>query len=151
MRLVVEEFRNVREPALIPLHLAMAKHVSNNIWVQLRKSSHVTHNIAVSSDPLHITSKVVNVTAETVVTTIGKLFSSVMTGLTFFSYILAVPGGYTDWSEWGECSVTCGGGVQKRSRTYTNPIPSHCGQTCIEQYLGPAVEKQSCNSQYCRK
>ena len=91
MGLVVEEFRNFQEPAPIPLHLAVAKLVSNNIWDQLRKSSHVTHNIAVSSDPLHITSKVVNVTAETVVTTIGKVIQ--------FSY---------DWFDFFLLYLSCG-------------------------------------------
>jgi len=62
-----------------------------------------------------------------------------------------VSGGYTSWSEWGECSGTCGGGVQKLSRTCTNPPPFGGGQTCIEQYLGPAEEEQPCNAQYCRK
>ncbi|KAL9969288.1 hypothetical protein ACROYT_G021487 [Oculina patagonica] len=60
-----------------------------------------------------------------------------------------VPGGYTDWSEWGECSVTCGGGVQKRTRTCTNPPPSGGAPTCIEQDLGPAEEEQECNTQDC--
>ncbi|KAL9969177.1 hypothetical protein ACROYT_G021362 [Oculina patagonica] len=60
-----------------------------------------------------------------------------------------VPGGYTDWSEWGECSVTCGGGVQKRTRTCTSPPPSGGGPTCIEQNLGPAEEEQECNTQDC--
>ena len=62
---------------------------------------------------------------------------------------LAVRGGYTDWSEWGECSATCGGGVQKRARTCTSPPPSHGGPTCIEQDLGPAEEEQDCNTQDC--
>ena len=77
---MVEEFRNVQEPTPIPFHLTAAKHVSNNIWDQLWKSSRVTHNIAVSSNPLHITSKVVNVTVETVLITIDNE----MPGLNFF-------------------------------------------------------------------
>ena len=69
-----------------------------------------------------------------------------------FSFdITAVPGNYTNWSEWGECSVTCGGGVQRRSRTCTNPPPSNGGPSCIEQNLGPAEEEQECNTQDCRK
>ncbi|XP_078375647.1 uncharacterized protein LOC144658999 isoform X2 [Oculina patagonica] len=62
-----------------------------------------------------------------------------------------VPGGYTDWSEWGECSVTCGGGVQRRTRTCTSPPPSNGGPTCIEQSLGPAEDEKECNTQDCGK
>ena len=47
--------------------------------------------------------------------------------------------------------MTCGGGVQKRSRTCTNPLPSVSGSTCIEQNLGPAEETQGCNTRDCGK
>lgn len=47
--------------------------------------------------------------------------------------------------------MTCGGGVQKRSRTCTNPPPSDGGPTCIEQNLGPAEETQGCNMRDCGK
>ena len=46
--------------------------------------------------------------------------------------------------------MTCGGGVQKRSRTCTKPPPSGGGPTCIEQDLGPAEKEQECNTQPCR-
>ena len=62
-----------------------------------------------------------------------------------------VPGGYTEWSQWEKCSVTCGGGVQSRYRTCTSPPPSDGGLTCIEQNLGPAEEIRQCNQQNCRK
>ena len=72
-----------------------------------------------------------------------------MMGLSYL--LLAVDGGYTNWSEWEACSVTCGGGSQKRSRTCTNPPPSGDGQTCLQQSLGPAEETQECNAKDCRK
>ena len=72
-----------------------------------------------------------------------------MMGLSYL--LLAVDGGYTNWSEWEACSVTCGGGSQKRSRTCTNPSPSGGGQTCLQQNLGPAEETQACNAKDCRK
>jgi cysteine-rich repeat protein len=45
------------------------------------------------------------------------------------------------WSEWGVCSVTCGGGTQ--SRTCTNPAPANGGTDCT----GEAT--QSCNTNSC--
>ena len=63
--------------------------------------------------------------------------------------LTAVPGGYTKWSSWGKCSVTCGGGVQIRTRTCTNPPPSGGGKNCIEQKLGPAKQTKKCNTQPC--
>jgi len=65
--------------------------------------------------------------------------------------LLAEPGGYTDWSSWGECSVTCGEGVQKRTRTCTKPPPSGGGPDCVEQDLGPVEEEQACNKGDCRE
>ncbi|XP_053390870.1 coadhesin-like, partial [Mercenaria mercenaria] len=40
-------------------------------------------------------------------------------------------GGWTNWDSWSTCSLTCGGGIQSRSRTCTNPRPSVLGQNCI--------------------
>ncbi|KAL9966591.1 hypothetical protein ACROYT_G024693 [Oculina patagonica] len=58
-----------------------------------------------------------------------------------------IDGNYTEWSEWSDCSVSCGGGKQERSRTCTNPHPKHGGQNCDD--LGPANETQKCNPEPC--
>ena len=54
-------------------------------------------------------------------------------------------GGWTDWSEWGSCSLTCGGGNQTHTRTCSNPAPNHGGQECH----GNDSELQSCNENSC--
>eukprot|EP01012_Entosiphon_sulcatum_P029449 TRINITY_DN358_c0_g1_i1.p1 TRINITY_DN358_c0_g1~~TRINITY_DN358_c0_g1_i1.p1 ORF type:complete len:2229 (+),score=276.12 TRINITY_DN358_c0_g1_i1:2833-9519(+) len=47
------------------------------------------------------------------------------------------------WSFWGNCSSTCGGGQQKRTRTVTS-VPGPGGAAC------PALEEvQACNTQPC--
>jgi len=45
------------------------------------------------------------------------------------------------WSDWGQCSATCGGGTQ--TRTCTNPAPLNGGLDCV----GDA--SQACNTQAC--
>ncbi len=45
------------------------------------------------------------------------------------------------WSDWGSCSVACGGGTQ--TRTCTNPSPANGGASCS------GASSQACNSQAC--
>ena len=45
------------------------------------------------------------------------------------------------WSNWGSCSVSCGGGVQ--TRTCTNPTPSGNGADCVGD------SQQECNTFSC--
>ena len=66
-------------------------------------------------------------------------------------FSVAIDGGYTAWSSWGPCSVSCDKGTQRRSRTCTNPPPFAGGKTCVEQTLGPAEETQECETRKCRK
>lgn len=57
----------------------------------------------------------------------------------------AVDGGWTDFGDWSECSATCGGGTQTRTRSCTNPAPAHGGADC----LGESSQSQACNTGGC--
>ena len=54
-------------------------------------------------------------------------------------------GGYTEWSDWGSCSSTCGYGLQTRSRFCINPPPSNGGTPCV----GEDQEERKCGQAEC--
>ena len=54
-----------------------------------------------------------------------------------------INGGYTEWSQFSECSKTCEAGTRKRTRKCNNPAPNFGGKNCL--FLGPAEEKRACN------
>ncbi|XP_060593873.1 thrombospondin-1-like [Ruditapes philippinarum] len=56
-----------------------------------------------------------------------------------------VHGGWSDWSNWGTCSVTCGMGLQRRTRTCSNPPPILAGNHCF----GDRSETQLCMPSPC--
>lgn len=60
-------------------------------------------------------------------------------------FIFIVDGGWTKWTAWSVCSVTCGGGQSKRTRTCTNPTPQYGGATCT----GTGEESKRCNTDPC--
>ena len=41
-----------------------------------------------------------------------------------------VDGGWTEWSPWGPCSVTCGKGSKIQKRACENPRPMYGGKEC---------------------
>ena len=58
---------------------------------------------------------------------------------------VSVNGGWTDFEEWPECSVECGGGTQTRTRTCTNPAPAYEGADCV----GDSSQTRECNTHPC--
>ncbi|KAJ8300966.1 hypothetical protein KUTeg_022485 [Tegillarca granosa] len=58
---------------------------------------------------------------------------------------ISVHGNWSPWGHWGDCSVSCNSGLQKRFRTCTNPAPSQNGRYCV----GPSEDTTSCNTEAC--
>ncbi|XP_030853395.1 hemicentin-1 isoform X1 [Strongylocentrotus purpuratus] len=56
-----------------------------------------------------------------------------------------VHGGWSEWTEWGQCSKTCGRGMRIRTRRCDSPSPAHNGLQCT----GPEVEQNSCHMDSC--
>ena len=59
----------------------------------------------------------------------------------------AVDGEWGDWESWGDCSATCGGGTQSRSRECNNPPAANGGAECPADDL--SSETQNCNPEAC--
>ncbi|XP_056005158.1 coadhesin-like [Ostrea edulis] len=56
-----------------------------------------------------------------------------------------IDGGWTSWGSWASCSVTCGGGVQSKTRTCSNPTPQYGGSYCPDF----SSATQTCNTHNC--
>ncbi|XP_063692741.1 uncharacterized protein LOC134824699 isoform X2 [Bolinopsis microptera] len=63
----------------------------------------------------------------------------------FGKCIVPLDGGWSDWSNWSECSAECEGGTQSRSKTCTDPVPKNGGADCV----GAGSETRNCNTQEC--
>lgn len=61
------------------------------------------------------------------------------------AYLSNIDGDWSEWGEWSQCSVPCGGGVQLRERLCDNPRPSGKGAEC----QGPSREQRDCNIHEC--
>ena len=63
-----------------------------------------------------------------------------------YSALFVVDGGCSNWSNWTECSLTCGGGTREKHRTCDNPEPQNGGKDC--DGLGESVT-ENCNLDPC--
>ena len=57
-----------------------------------------------------------------------------------------VDGGWSSWSDWGECSETCGAGVEERFRRCDSPSPQFGGRLC----RGVKSERRPCKLTDCQ-
>ena len=58
-----------------------------------------------------------------------------------------IDGGWTQWSKYSQCSVTCDHGVIKRDRKCKAPAPAGGGRPC----LGHGSDQKPCVMEDCRK
>lgn len=56
-----------------------------------------------------------------------------------------VDGGWGAWSQYAECSRSCGGGVTSIKRDCNSPTPVNGGKYCV----GQRIRYESCNTQAC--
>lgn len=56
-----------------------------------------------------------------------------------------VNGGWSLWSSWETCTVTCGNGKLIRNRFCNNPLPQHSGAYCN----GTDYDELSCQLSLC--
>ena len=54
-------------------------------------------------------------------------------------------GVWTEWDHWSHCDINCGTGTRTRTRSCTNPPPSHGGDDC----QGPSQETSTCMLAHC--
>lgn len=67
-----------------------------------------------------------------------------------FSFLFnVVNGGYSEWSVWTQCTKSCGGGNQIRTRNCTSPIPIDGGLDCSDLGVGGDEESKQCNALVC--
>ena len=63
-----------------------------------------------------------------------------------FTFVAAaIDGGFSDWTNYTECSDTCGAGVKSRERACNNPLPQNGGADCV----GEMTETVKCILRPC--
>ncbi|KAL4217429.1 hypothetical protein ACF0H5_023879 [Mactra antiquata] len=56
-----------------------------------------------------------------------------------------VDGAWSDWTAWGACSNSCGGGAVTRTRSCDNPAPRNGGKSCV----GEITDTHNCFEGHC--
>ena len=59
--------------------------------------------------------------------------------------ILLVNGGWSAWTSWSTCTVTCDGGTTTKTRSCDNPEPENGGDDCE----GDTYKTIDCNTIAC--
>jgi hypothetical protein len=67
--------------------------------------------------------------------------------LGYFISKIFLDGNWTEWSEFDNCTLSCGGGTHTRTRTCDNPKPDYGGTNCSDTNVD--FEIQLCNTQPC--
>lgn len=62
-----------------------------------------------------------------------------------FQFKFTVNGNWGQWSEYNECSATCGGGQQMRTRQCNDPPSAHGGDDCL--ITGSANQREKIESE----
>ena len=58
-----------------------------------------------------------------------------------------ISGGYSKWTDFSQCTVSCGNGTRQRTRSCSNPQPKYGGRNC--SHLGSNIELEICNTNFC--
>ena len=58
-----------------------------------------------------------------------------------------IDGGYSEWTEFSRCTVSCGNGTRHRTRSCSRPQPKYGGRDCA--HLGSNIEIAICNNTFC--
>ena len=73
-----------------------------------------------------------------------------------YFFHIPVDGNWGEWGNWTECSKTCIGGMQNRTRTCSDPIPQYGGFNCTDSNATTVsgdgmteIEVTTCNDITC--